>query len=181
MIASRRFAKGFPVALAALLLSCSAARAQDAPPPEEAPAGPCEATEHAQFDFWVGAWDVSTAKTREAGREPSRNTITKIHGGCALREEYVTTGGYAGSSLNYYDRFDGKWHQTWIDVGGNALRLVGGMEDDSMVMRFTAADGTRNRIAWTPNDDGSVRQHWQRRKGDEDDWTDVFDGRYNRR
>lgn len=180
-----------------LCFACISGVAQNAPPAADipgegagatdaagdgaAPSGPCAAPEHAQFDFWVGTWDVSTARSREAGRPASRNVIARIHGGCALREEYTTATGYAGTSLNYYDRRDGKWHQTWIDVQGNALRLVGGLEGGSMVMRFTAPDGARNRITWTPNDDGSVRQHWQQSKDGGEVWSDVFDGRYDRR
>jgi hypothetical protein len=45
----------------------------------------------------------------------------------------------------------------------------------------TAVDGkvTRHRITWTPNADGSVRQHWQS-TDDAGRWTTVFDGRYVR-
>ena len=37
-----------------------------------------------------------------------------------------------------------------------------------------------NRISWTPNEDGTVRQHWETRTGDAD-WTTLFDGLYTRK
>ena len=42
-------------------------------------------------------------------------------------------------------------------------------------------DGSQviHRITWTPNEDGSVRQHWQTRR-DGDAWNTAFDGLYVR-
>ena len=37
----------------------------------------------------------------------------------------------------------------------------------------------RQRITWTPNADGSVRQLWEV-AGANDEWTIVFDGRYTK-
>ena len=36
------------------------------------------------------------------------------------------------------------------------------------------------RISWTPNADGSVRQHWQARAAGGEEWSTVFDGTYRR-
>jgi hypothetical protein len=47
---------------------------------------------------------------------------------------------------------------------------------------LAAADGSgkvQHRISWTPNDDGSVRQHWES-STDGEEWTTLFDGLYVR-
>lgn len=148
--------------------------AQDAPKPE-----PCSAPEHRQFDFWLGEWSVTNVAN---GRSTARNRITAIEGGCAILEEYEN-GAYSGTSLNYYDPAGGRWHQSWIDNQGQPLRIHGGLEDGSMVMRTDPAgeDGkTVQRITWTPREDGSVRQHWEASKDGGATWSTVFDGIYRK-
>jgi hypothetical protein len=139
----------------------------------------CDSEGYRAFDFWIGTWDVHAADGKLAGR----NTITKVQGGCALHERYETGRGYTGESLNAYDRGRGTWHQTWVDTGGLVLRLEGGIEDGSMVMAGETVDSednvTRQRITWTPNADGSVRQLWESADVD-GEWSIVFDGRYTR-
>jgi hypothetical protein len=39
---------------------------------------------------------------------------------------------------------------------------------------------TKHRMSWTPNADGSVRQHWES-TGANGEWTTAFDGLYTRR
>jgi len=70
-----------------------------------AAAGPCASPEHRQFDFWQGEWEV-----REAGRAAGTNRITRVLGGCALREEWTGAGGGKGTSLNVYDEAQRRWH-----------------------------------------------------------------------
>ena len=131
------------------------ALAQDGKP------APCSTEEHRQFDFWVGDWDVTLANGSPAGR----NTITSVHGGCALHESWQSAkGGFAGSSYNAYDKGRKAWQQTWVDTGGLVLRLEGGWDGRRMVLEGDTADeegkSARNRIAWEPLDDGRVRQTW---------------------
>jgi hypothetical protein len=38
-----------------------------------------------------------------------------------------------------------------------------------------------NRVTWTPNADGSVRQFWELSKDGGKTWSVVFDGRYAKR
>ena len=192
-----------PLLLAALL-AAPPALAQDEPPqaeppaeapaeapaaeapaaeaaPAPAPAPPtCDGPEHAQFDFWVGEWDVHEWG-KEGEKKPAHNSITKIHNGCALREDYHSPSGYEGSSVNFYDRFDSRWHQTWIDGSGTPLYLVGGLEDGKMVMADSPDDGRPwSRITWTPQPDGSVRQTWEMSRDEGETWDVAFDGRYVR-
>lgn len=143
-------------------------------------ADPCGASEHRQFDFWLGEWNVHTPSGKLAGV----NRITSEYGGCVLHERYSTGRGYSGESLNVYDAGRKLWHQTWVDSSGTLLLLEGGLRGRSMVLegQTTGADGqvTKHRITWTPNADGSVRQHWESTDG-KGQWTTAFDGTYTRK
>jgi len=143
-------------------------------------AEPCGASEHRQFDFWLGEWNVHTPGGKLAGV----NRITSEYGGCVLHERYSTGRGYSGESLNVYDAGRKLWHQTWVDSSGTLLLLEGGLRGRSMVLegQTTGADGqvTKHRITWTPNADGSVRQHWESTDG-KGQWTTAFDGTYTRK
>jgi hypothetical protein len=169
--------------LVMLLLAAPAAIAQeetaDAAAASPPPPKPCSSEGYRQFDFWVGSWDV-TANGKPAGH----NEIARVHGGCALAENWVSAGGgFTGSSLNIYDRASDQWHQTWVDTAGTLLQLDGGMADGEMVLegQRPGPDGAlvKHRITWTPNTDGSVRQHWQTTT-DGENWTTIFDGLYVR-
>jgi hypothetical protein len=164
-----------PLALCALLpLAHLQAEEPTAPPPRPN----CDAAEHRAFDFWIGDWDVSSN-----GKPAGRNTISVDHKGCTLREEWRGAGSH-GSSLNAYDRRSKQWKQFWIDDSGMLLELVGGLKDGNMVMatHINGPQGSAtHRITWTPNPDGSVRQHWQSLADGSDRWTTVFDGLYVRR
>lgn len=164
-------------------LAMSGAWAQTAPA-ASAPASPppaCAAAEHRQFDFWIGDWEVF----RPDGQKVGENRIELVAGGCALLENWRGRGGFSGKSLNIYARDDKRWHQTWVDSSGSLLVLAGGLVDQRMVMSAQApAPGgatLQQRIAWTPNEDGSVRQLWESSSDSGKTWSVRFDGRYVRR
>lgn len=162
---------------AAMLCFPAAGGAQDAP---DTDATRCAGPEYRQFDFWVGEWEVRNP----AGDLVGRNTIERILGGCALHESWTGIDGSTGESLNIYDARTGAWHQTWVDNSGLLLELDGGLQGDTMVLRgeLATSDGEirRQRITWTPADDGSVRQLWERSSDGDDGWTTVFEGTYRR-
>ncbi|MDF2179071.1 hypothetical protein P2G88_12495 [Aliiglaciecola sp. CAU 1673] len=139
----------------------------------------CEGPEYDQFDFWLGSWQV-TAKGTLAGT----NEISADLDNCVLREHYRTESGFEGRSLNIYDKSRDLWHQTWVDNQGQLLQLEGRLEGGVMVLQGPglSAKGEKHlhRIRWTPNMDGTVRQHWQVSKDDGETWTDVFDGMYRK-
>ena len=91
-----------------------------------------------------------------------------------IHEHYLTGKGYSGESLNAYDATRKVWHQTWVDTGGLLLTLEGHWDGKSMVL-----EGGKQRITWTPNADGSVRQLWESANA-RGAWTVVFDGRYTK-
>lgn len=159
--------------LAALLFLCGSAQAA-------APPTACTAPQYAQFDFWLGEWEVSAAD-KLAGH----NRIIKDLGSCVLYESWSGAGGVAGHSFSIYDNSRQRWHQTWVDNSGGLLLLDGGMVGASMVLEGTQAGEkpgttTRERITWTPLSDGSVRQLWEYSADNGKTWAPRFDGHYRR-
>lgn len=156
--------------------------AQPATPTPKPPT--CATDDHRAFDFWIGTWDV-TAKGQTA--PTAVNKISMQHRGCVIREEYATQGGYTGMSMSFYNAAQKKWHQTWMGADGSALFIEGGLNDAGAMVLSNKntpyyVEGTPiNRITWTPNEDGSVRQHWQTSKDGGKIWSDVFDGLYVKR
>jgi hypothetical protein len=138
------------------------------------PPRPCRTPEYRQFDFWLGEWDVETPDGKRAGG----NRLTSIYDGCAIREEWQSSGRHAGTSLNFYDKKTGKWHQTWIANDGGALYLNGGIEDGSMVLRSAEGASPLHRITWSRLDGGRVRQLWEASKDGGKTWSVAFDGTY---
>jgi hypothetical protein len=161
--------------LAAVTLAGTAAVAQT-PPPD-----PCAGEAHRQFDFWIGDWEV----TQPDGTAAGHNAIESILGGCVLTEEWTSaSSGHAGRSVNIYDARSDRWHQTWVDNSGLLLELNGGLEEGRMVLKGEgkARDGKKlqHEIAWTPQPDGTVKQHWRMKKEGDDSWQDAFVGIYRK-
>lgn len=148
--------------------------------PLGAAGSPCSGPDHRGFDFWLGEWNVY----RPDGTLAGTNRIEREYGGCVVHERYEGAKGYRGESLNLWDASRGVWHQTWVDDQGLLLLLEGGVRDGAMVLegRAPGPDGERveHRITWTPNPDGSVRQHWETRAPG-GAWSTAFDGTYRRR
>lgn len=166
------------LALWPLAATVAPASAQGLPPP---PA--CEAPEHRQFDFWLGEWEVTGGPKLDT--IVGRNAIVRVASGCALREHWINSGGRDGHSLNVYDRDTKRWTQFWIGSDGVVLRLEGGLRDDgAMAMEGVLPDGQgglqRQRIVWTPRDDGSVEQRWDTSDDDGAHWQLSFLGIYRR-
>jgi hypothetical protein len=175
---ARRAAPAMAAAALALLGPWAQGQNAAAPPPTAPPQPNCRAVEHHQFDFWIGDWEVFQPNGQKAGE----NRIEPIADGCALLENWSGRGNFSGKSLNIYDRSDRRWHQTWVDNSGSLLVLAGGLVGKAMVMGSDhAAPGAWQRITWTPNDDGSVRQLWESSADAGTTWAVQFDGKYVRR
>jgi len=163
----RRFAL-----IAAMFFTLAApAAGQDA-----AQQSPCEAQECRQFDFWLGDWNVVAN-----GNQVGTNLITSILGGCAVQEDWTGAKGSVGRSLNYYSAADGQWHQVWVGNDGITLNLSGGYADGKMVLAGVherQGKSIRDRITWSNNEDGTVRQLWEI-STDGETWSPIFDGLYS--
>ncbi len=78
-----------------------------------------------------------------------------------------------------------RWEQLWIDNSGNHLKLKGNRVGNKMILssnEFKDVNGKLhvNRITWTINDDGTVRQLWEVLEGDKV-VSIAFDGLYSPR
>jgi hypothetical protein len=121
----------------------------------------------------------------EHGKLAGHNRIDRILDDCALLENWTGAQGGEGKSLNFFDRDDGLWHQTWVDRSGGALFLSGKFENGAMRLEgVRSATGKqaamRHRITWTALPDGSVRQLWESSPVAKEEWTTQFDGLYVR-
>jgi hypothetical protein len=144
-------------------------------------AKPCAGPEYRQFDFWIGDWTVTGAKGKLAGS----NRIERVAGGCGLQENWTAATGGSGRSLNAYSPQDGKWHQVWLGSGGLWMPLSGGLRDGSMVLEGRTIGPKKEvieqRITWTPQADGRVRQLWEQSMDSGKTWTAGFDGMYSKK
>jgi hypothetical protein len=165
----------FLILLCAFGLGGAESIAQSTPPPAPPP------PEAGQFNFWIGEWDVTTPDGKPAGS----SHIQSVAGGRALLENWEGAGGSSGKSLNSYNAAKKQWQQFWVDNSGGVLELAGGLVDGRMVLANSAKrrDGTTllNRLTWTPNADGSVRQLWEQSTDDGKTWQAAFDGLYRHR
>ncbi|MDB6113115.1 MAG: hypothetical protein JWQ62_60 [Lacunisphaera sp.] len=139
--------------------------------------------ESRQFDFWLGEWDVTTPDGKPAGS----SRIEPVSNGAALLENwtgYPVPGGGNGKSLNAYNQGRKQWQQYWVGSGGGVLELSGGIIGGNMVLtgeHEARGQHLTEKITWTPNADGSVRQHWQQSTDGGKTWTEAFDGLYRKK
>ncbi len=136
--------------------------------------------ESRQFDFWIGEWAVTTPDGKPAGT----NRIEAIAGGAGLLENWADADGSSGKSLNAYNAAKKQWQQTWVGSNGGILELSGTLVNGHMVLTGEhAARGRRvmERITWTPNPDGTVRQHWEQSTDGGNTWQTAFDGHYRKK
>ena len=163
-----------PTLLWMLLLMASP---DSTPPTPPAPPAACTDPAYRQFDFWLGEWTVHG----KAGKQVGSSRIEAVLGGCAIAEHWTSGSGPAndGRSLNQYQAGAKQWEQYWVDAQGGRLLLRGGLQGAAIVL--ASDDGpARQRITWTPNADGTVRQLWESSSDGGATWTVAFDGLYRR-
>ncbi len=171
-----------PLIILALLLPLMA-QAQDAaaPPPAQVPF-PCEQNEQfAEFDFWIGKWDVHAPSGVLAGH----NQITREERGCVLIEDWGSASGGSGMSINYVDKINGEWVQIWNDASGSQINIRGGITEEGMLLtgtiHYVATGQTLPfRGLWTLLEDGRVRQYFEQSNDGGETWVSWFEGYYSR-
>lgn len=152
--------------------------AQTAPPQF-----PCEKQERfAEFDFWVGDWDVHTADGTYAGQ----NSIQRLERGCVLVEKWTGAAGGTGMSINYFDAANGEWVQVWNAAGGTQIDIRGGLTENGMLLvgkiHYVGNASTADfRGLWTLLDDGRVRQFFEQSNDGGVTWVPWFEGFYSKK
>jgi hypothetical protein len=136
----------------------------------------------AEFDFWVGEWDVHTADGTFAGS----NSITRAESNCLLLEKWAGAGGSTGMSINYHDGASDDWIQIWHAAGGTQIDIRGGLTDDGMLLvgkiHYVATATTQDfRGLWTLLPDGRVRQFFEQSNDGGETWAPWFEGFYTRK
>jgi hypothetical protein len=160
------------VLVAATVAAASSFQGTDSRPP----APGCERAGYREFDFFLGEWDVYDVG---GSNVKATNSVARMLDGCALREVYRRTDGYAGESFSTYDTLRSRWHQSWVTNRGELLLLDGEMKDGSMVL--TGSESAAGRIApvirgvWRPGRDGTVRETADRSTDNGKTWNRVFD------
>lgn len=163
------------LAIASLVVA-AAAQAQGTPPAPAKPVNGCSAASAHAFDFWIGEWNV----TNPSGKLAGHSRIESILGGCALAEHWDGASGTSGVSYNAYDTNAKLWRQFWVDAQGSVLQLQGGLVGEKMVLQSPPSAKHVDRITWTPNADGSVRQFWETSEDGGKRWASSFDGTYRK-
>ena len=167
--------RGLLVAGGVCLAAFTAQAQQAAPPPA------CDSAAYHQFDFWLGEWQVSDGD----GTLQGTNSITSEEGGCVLVERWASVRGNTGQSYNFYSPASDEWRQVWVSAG-SIIDYTGGLtETGSMKLTGTITYHRSGQSApftgeWTPNDDGSVTQHFEQYSADKDEWVTWFTGIYRR-
>ncbi|RMD90204.1 MAG: hypothetical protein D6807_02200 [Alphaproteobacteria bacterium] len=171
---------GFTLALAPVPAAAQDEAKDEAP---KAPPKGCTGPGFADFDFWLGEWDVyPTAKPEQ---KVGHNSIKKLDGGCAIFESWRNVRGEPGHSLNYYVPDSGKWRQIWVSLPGYRIDISGGADKPGhMQLEGTILYYGRGEVpfrgTWTAQDDGSVRQVFEQYDPKAEKWGLWFDGTYRR-
>jgi hypothetical protein len=139
---------------------------------------PCSQDAYRQFDFWIGKWEVKSPDGKTVGW----NEVTKELDGCLLVEHWKSTGGKdLGSSFNYYDIRDQRWHQLYLDNSGNAgafPAMSGDFRDGRMVLLTDPKVKPLDRWTWYQISPGRVRQMAERSEDGGKTWSIVWDSTY---
>lgn len=105
---------------------------------------------------------------------------------CVLLENWENGNGtFSGKSFNVFNRNDKQWQQTWVDDKGGKTEYSGGLSNGSMVLttkpQMKNADTTMvNRMTFTLQPDGSVRQHGEFSVNGGSTWSTQYDLYYKR-
>jgi hypothetical protein len=145
-----------------------------------APARPCAAPQHRQFDFWVGEWDV-VLPTGKAGRaQPDHAPARRLRAarGVDRRERHAR---------HEPERVRPRLEALAADVGrrlGNGARSRGPVPGRPHGPRGGPAGESgriaKQRITWTPQSAGGLRQQWESSIDGGKTWKTEFDGTYRK-
>jgi len=143
---------------------------------------PCEESpEAAEFDFWLGRWEVRGADGALLGH----NTVTRDDGGCVVLERWEGNPGSSGSSMTLYLPSRGQWRHVWVGSGATHIDMTGGLVDGEMRLEGTIEYLDQDQViafraTWSVGAGGRVRQRMEQFDLVNQNWELWFDGFYRR-
>lgn len=142
---------------------------------------PCMYSDRArQFDFWIGEWDVLNPLGQKAGT----SVIQQFAEGCGVLENWTSTLGGNGKSINFYDPTTERWYQYWMGANGLPARYAGVYKDNAMRYEgetLAGANKVRTRLTFFNLDPNTVRQLAEQSTDDGKTWTTTYDFKYVRK
>jgi hypothetical protein len=141
--------------------------------------------EHRQFDFWLGEWEMYDYSSGSKGNLIGKNTITLLCNDYVIHEHAEMIDRTIGYAHLIYNQQDKKWHQMWVDNGGNVAWFSGGLQNGKMILSgirpgskpgLTAID----HVAWSVLDPNNIRQLWQISEDSGESWFVAADNLYTR-
>lgn len=146
---------------------------------EEEKLYPCRYNDqYKRLDFWLGEWDVYVK-----GTKTGTSSITKSEGGCTLHEDYKTSKGFFGRSMNYYDPEDQKYTQIWVDKFNGIIKFkeVSSKENYLQMQAQTGQDTLVNMTYVKDLESGNVTQTLKNSNDGGKTWKNSFVGVYKKR
>jgi hypothetical protein len=136
--------------------------------------------EYRQFDFWVGDWEVFGP----SGRRLGTNKVVLLQDGCIVEENWASARGGTGQSFNFYNPVTKRWHQSYMDSGGENWMMDGEYKDGALRYEgfiYSPNSKVRVRMTFTNLGPDKVRQTAETSADDGGTWTPVWDGTYVRK
>ena len=123
------------------------------------------------------------------GVKVGENVIQKLDNGALILENWASTAGTNGHSMNFYDPARSKWRQIWVDGQGTIIDQEGLFRDGAKHFEgkhiYPKKDGGSLielfRMSFTPTPEGDVHQLIEQSKDNGKTGYVWFDGRYVRR
>lgn len=165
-------------AFAALMLAAPALAL--AAPVEPPPGELCKPAQYKAFDFAIGHFRM----TAHGGPLAGHLRMTPMLLRCAVRGHWRGAIAGRGEVTTWYDRFQQRWHQLYINDDGHPLMMSGVVQDGALVFTGvnTFFDGRvgLHRMSWSPLPGGGLRQHWELSLDDGKTWETLLDARGRR-
>lgn len=139
-----------PAPAAASAASASASSSSTKSDSSKAKDKKSDASPESAMKFWVGNWDVYSAKT---GKLAGHNKLSYRVNKHVIHERWESEGGsYSGESWNHYDPIAKAWRQTWLGSTGDVTQFIADTKSDAKGIMFIGK-------AFDPKDDGGYTLH----------------------
>jgi hypothetical protein len=145
---------------------------------------PCSSPEAAQFDFWLGSWNLEW-KNEKGETEKGTNTITKTLGGCVIEENFSNAGNlFSGKSVSVYNTNKKLWQQTWVDNSGGYLDFTGGLDDGKMILSRRGVNRlgkeVMQRMVWYDVSENELYWNWESSSDNGQTWKTLWKIHYTK-